>query len=229
MPLLWHLNLSRERFKDFDLTLVFLMPRFALRYMIHRAPDYFDWHSGEFEFVMDEERLQSESSRIWMESDYKKYCLLSPQERQEKTLSIQSLLEEIGIAESEKARLLFEQGNLFAAGESYEGAIAAYDAAFAIKPDKHEALNNKGIVLSKLDRNEEAIAAYDAALAIKPNYESAIYNKACLYGLQGDTESTLNFLKLAIELESENREIAKTDADFDSIRDNERFQQLINA
>jgi Tfp pilus assembly protein PilF len=37
--------------------------------------------------------------------------------------------------------------------------IAAYDAALAIKPDKHDALNNKGAALFKLGRYEAAIAA----------------------------------------------------------------------
>lgn len=138
--LLGHLNLSRERFKNFEICFVFLVPRFALRYLIHRAPDFFDWHSGVFEFVMNEARLKSESFRIWMESVYEKYCLLSAQERQNKILSIQSLLEESKIPATEKANLLFEQGNLFVADKSYEGAIAAYDAALAVNPDFPEAL-----------------------------------------------------------------------------------------
>jgi tetratricopeptide (TPR) repeat protein len=46
-----------------------------------------------------------------------------------------------------------------------------------IKPDKHEALNNKGNALGNLGRYEDAIAAYDAALTIKPDFHEALYNK----------------------------------------------------
>ncbi|MDA0268046.1 MAG: tetratricopeptide repeat protein [Cyanobacteria bacterium] len=80
----------------------------------------------------------------------------------------------------------------------YEEAIAAYDAALAIKPDKHEALNNKGIALGNLGRYEEAIAAYDAALAIKPDDHQALNNKgialvewAAKIQQEGNTEEAL--------------------------------------
>lgn len=64
--LLGHLNLGRERFQDnFKFCFVFLVPKFALKYLIRRAPDFFDWHSGVFEFVMDAKRLQQESEAIW--------------------------------------------------------------------------------------------------------------------------------------------------------------------
>ncbi|MEO1126546.1 MAG: tetratricopeptide repeat protein [Cyanobacteria bacterium J06639_16] len=189
--LLGHLNLSRERFKDFDICFVFLVPRFALRYLIHRAPDFFDWHSGVFEFVMDEEGLQSESSKIWAEANYKKYCLLSPQDRRDKILSVQSLLEEDQLPIDQKLGLLLEQGNLFAADQNFEAAIAAYDAALAIKPDNHEALNNKGIALRKLGRYEEAIASYDAALAIKPDKHDALNSKGIALGKLGRYEEAI--------------------------------------
>ena len=45
-----------------------------------------------------------------------------------------------------------------------EEAIASYDRALQIKPDDHEALNNRGIALGKLGRYEEAINSYDKAL-----------------------------------------------------------------
>jgi hypothetical protein len=41
--LLGHLNLARERFRDnFKIFFVFLVPKFALKYLIRRAPDLFD-------------------------------------------------------------------------------------------------------------------------------------------------------------------------------------------
>ncbi|MGD1906737.1 MAG: tetratricopeptide repeat protein [Leptolyngbyaceae cyanobacterium] len=46
-----------------------------------------------------------------------------------------------------------------------------------IKPNDHEAWNNRGIFLQKLRRYEAAIASYDKALAIKPGYEIAKENR----------------------------------------------------
>ncbi|MBE9041597.1 hypothetical protein IQ235_12480, partial [Oscillatoriales cyanobacterium LEGE 11467] len=53
-PVLRNLNQQRDRFRDnFDTCLVFLLPRFAVNYLIHRAPDFFDWRSGVFELPLD--------------------------------------------------------------------------------------------------------------------------------------------------------------------------------
>jgi tetratricopeptide (TPR) repeat protein len=45
-----------------------------------------------------------------------------------------------------------------------EDAIASYDKALELKPDLHEAWNNRGNALNDLGRWEEAIASYDKAL-----------------------------------------------------------------
>ncbi|MEH2372102.1 TPR end-of-group domain-containing protein [Nostoc sp.] len=109
-----------------------------------------------------------------------------------------------------------------------EEAIASYDQALKFKPDLHEAWNNRAIPLGNLGRNEEAIASYDQALKFKPDYHQAWYNKACYYALKGNIEQALENLQQAINLNpDEYREMAKTDSDFDGIREDERFQALI--
>ncbi|MEH1788106.1 MAG: tetratricopeptide repeat protein [Nostoc sp.] len=120
------------------------------------------------------------------------------------------------------------RGNALGNLERFEEAIASYDQALKFKPDYHEAWNNRGIALRKLGRFEEAIASYDQALEIKPDYPSAFYNKACYYALQGNIEKALENLQQAINLNlNKSREMAKTDLDFDGIRENKRFQALI--
>ncbi|MBD2778720.1 hypothetical protein [Iningainema tapete] len=50
-PILSHLNLQRERFRDnFNICFVFIVRLFGLKYFIHRAPDFYDWRAGVFEF-----------------------------------------------------------------------------------------------------------------------------------------------------------------------------------
>ncbi|ELS04052.1 tetratricopeptide repeat protein, partial [Xenococcus sp. PCC 7305] len=58
-----------------------------------------------------------------------------------------------------------------------EEAIASYDEALEIKPDKYEAWYNRGNALDDLGRLEEAIASYEQALEIKPDYDKALLNK----------------------------------------------------
>ena len=60
-PVLMNLNQQRERFKDnFNICFVFLLPLFGIKYFIQRAPDFFDWRSGSFEFPTDLESLEQE-------------------------------------------------------------------------------------------------------------------------------------------------------------------------
>jgi tetratricopeptide (TPR) repeat protein len=108
----------------------------------------------------------------------------------------------------------------------YEEAIAAYDQALAIKPND-EAFYNKGVVLRNLGRYKEAIAAYDRALAIKPDKQEAHFNKSCAFALSGEPDRAIAALQTAISLDPKNRELAKTDTDFDAIRDHLEFQQLL--
>ena len=110
-----------------------------------------------------------------------------------------------------------------------EEAIAAYDNAIAIKPDKHEAFSNKGVALSALGRTEEAIAAYDDVIAIKPDDHQALYNKACSYALSHQLNGAIASLQKAIALDNTNHyiEMAKTDTDFDAIRDRPQFQAFL--
>jgi tetratricopeptide (TPR) repeat protein len=111
---------------------------------------------------------------------------------------------------------------------SYEEAIASLDKALEIKPDYHKAWYARGNALYGLDFYEEAIISYDQALKFRENYHKAWYNKAGCYALQGNVEQAIESLQQAINLSpDEYREMAKTDSDFDSIRDDERFQALI--
>ena len=111
----------------------------------------------------------------------------------------------------------------------YEEAIASYDKVLQIQPDNNEAWYLRGLALHDLEQYEQAIASYDQVLAIKPNDTSAFYNKACCYALQNNIDQAIENLQQAIKLSPEEyREMAKTDSDFDKIREDERFQALIH-
>jgi len=87
---------------------------------------------------------------------------------------------------------------------------------------------NRGIPLHNLGRFEEAIASYDKALEIKPDFHEAFYNKACSYALNGQVDLLMQNLQRAINLNPDkNREMAKTDSDFDNVRSHPKFKALI--
>ncbi|NJK41324.1 MAG: tetratricopeptide repeat protein [Acaryochloridaceae cyanobacterium SU_2_1] len=124
--------------------------------------------------------------------------------------------------------LFLELGSLFFAGADYKSAISSFDKALQFKPDNYLAWYNRGVALAKLGHHDEAISSYDKALNFKPDQDQAFYNKACCYALQANPEAAVDNLKHAIALEPERyQKMAKTDSDFDLIRDHEAFQALL--
>ena len=198
--LLAHLNLSRERFRDhFQMCFVFLVPLFALKYLMRRAPDFFDWRSGVLEFTMDAEQVEEESRRLWLEGEYEEYLTWTPQQRNTRIMEIQALLEEPQQTPKRKLDLLIDQGNLFLTFECYEAAISSYKRAIEIKPDFHEGWYNRGYALSALGRKEEAIDSYDQAIAIKPDELVWCNRGLALYAL-GHKEAAIASYEKAIEI-----------------------------
>lgn len=112
--------------------------------------------------------------------------------------------------------------------QQLDQALAAYDRALQLKPDFPEAWFGRGTLLTKQQQWEEAIVAYDKAILIKPDFFLAWFGKARCYALQGQPDVMLDSLKQAIQLNPERmKEAAKTDAAFDSLRDDPRFQALV--
>jgi tetratricopeptide (TPR) repeat protein len=107
-------------------------------------------------------------------------------------------------------------------------ALAAYDQALKLKPNWPTVQNNRAAVLMKLQRYPEAIAACNQAIAIQPDEPAIWYNKACCYGIQGDVDGAIENLQQAMQRNPQTyQQLATTDADFDPIRQNPRFQQII--
>jgi tetratricopeptide (TPR) repeat protein len=112
--------------------------------------------------------------------------------------------------------------------QNYEEAVKSYDEAIAIQSNKHEAWINRGIALTKLQRYKEALASYNQAITIQPNLHQAYYNKACNYALQNNLELAIENLKKAMQLVPQKyQNLAKSDTDFDKIRGEQRFQELL--
>lgn len=200
-PILNHLNQQRERFRDdFPFCFVFLLRSFSLNYLIHRAPDFFDWRSGVYELPTAPELVEEESIRLLLEGDYKKYLQLTPEQKIEKVLEIQELLAEKHQTDSNKASLLFELGNLLYSAQEYETAISFYEQELRSKPDDYFAWYNRGHALLNLGENEQAIASYDQALMFKPDDHYAWYNRGNALRNLGRNEDAIFSYEQALKL-----------------------------
>ncbi|WP_236505989.1 tetratricopeptide repeat protein, partial [Tychonema sp. BBK16] len=207
-PVLINLNQQRERFRDnFNICFVFILRRFAVNYLIERAPDFFDWRSSLFKFSMDKESLQSESMQACSErGKLEEYLALTPEARKRELVRIQGLIDEDGQTPEQKAELFFEQALLYRSADQYAKAIASYDKALEIKPDYHEAWYNRGIALDDLGRLEEAIASYDKALEIKPDLHEAWNNRGNALVNLGRLEEAIASYDKALEFKPDDHE-----------------------
>ncbi|MEG4047278.1 tetratricopeptide repeat protein, partial [Microcoleus sp. Pol17_C1] len=201
-PVLINLNQQRERFRDdFKICFVFILPRFAVNYLIQRTPDFFDWRSSLFKLSMDKELLQLESRQACSERGKREdYLALTFPERKRELVRIQSLIDEDGQTPEQQAELFYEQGLLYGYAKEYTKAIPSFDKALEIKPDYDEAWYYRGIALANLERWEEAIASYDKALEIKPDYHVTWNNRGKALGNLGRWEEAIASFDKALEI-----------------------------
>jgi hypothetical protein len=77
-------------------------------------------------------------------------------------------------------------------------------------------------------RYGDALAAVQGALEHIPDHAGLNYNYACFATLAGDTgEDTFAHLRRSVELRPQFREDARTDTDFDAVRDDPRFEEAL--
>ncbi len=101
---------------------------------------------------------------------------------------------------------IFVEGLLHQMEENWLEAIASYDRALEIKPDKHEAWVNRGISLHRLGRYEEAIASYDRALEIKPDKHEAWNNRGNALAFLGRYEEAIASYERAVDIKLDKHE-----------------------
>lgn len=172
---LGNLNLQRERFRDdFPIAFVLFLPLFGLKYFIRRAPDFFDWRSGVFEFLTDSDKFQIASQRVFAEREtLEDYLELPDGDLKRKILELEELLVEEHHPVNYRAQLLFECAMLLDGAGEYRAAIQFYDRLLKLDETKAGVWYNRGIDLASLGEFREAVKDYDRALSLQPEFAEA--------------------------------------------------------
>jgi tetratricopeptide (TPR) repeat protein len=159
-PILSHLNQQRENFRDhFDnICFVFILPKFAIRYFVRRAPDFYDWNSGVFEIIdlLNQKNIDSLPDEFEQGFVSNLRNISENNSHAESTIIVNHIA--LNYRESQ-VNYLLESGR-------YEEAISFCDKILANNPDNYNSWNNRGNSLNNLGRYEEAIISYDKALSI---------------------------------------------------------------
>ncbi|MDS0527213.1 hypothetical protein NNC19_16090 [Clostridium sp. SHJSY1] len=114
----------------------------------------------------------------------------------------------------------------------FEEGMKDIDKSLQIKGDYGYARFNKALNYELNGKYDESLSWYDKALEVE-NYMWSYYGKASIYGRRGDVENTILNLKKAIEVESAKdqesgiKKEARTEKDFDPVRGNKAFQEII--
>jgi len=122
---------------------------------------------------------------------------------------------------------LLNKGAILSRLGAYEEAIMYFDKVLTINTNEVDALMLKGHALYKSGQYEKAIGCYDQAILIAPSSAKAWYNRSCYMVKSGNIDGAIYNLAEAIRLDKKYKESAVTDKDFDSIRNNAKFKQLM--
>ena len=98
-----------------------------------------------------------------------------------------------------------------------------------MNPSDARAANLLAATYANLGEAEKALDYAERSLAIDPEDAMLLYNVACTYCLLGRTDEAISCLERAVDKGFGHKEWVEHDPDLDALRDNPRFQTIMNA
>lgn len=108
----------------------------------------------------------------------------------------------------------------------YDGAMNDIDKSLSIDSNYGYARFNKALTYELYEKMDDALKWYNKALEIE-EYVWSYYGIASIYGRRGDVANTMLYLNKAIQIDSGVKEVAKTEHDFDPVKNSEEFQKAV--
>ena len=108
----------------------------------------------------------------------------------------------------------------------YDGGMKDIDKSLSIDGNYGYARFNKALTYELYGNMDEALKWYNKALEVE-DYVWSYYGISSIYGRRGDVENTMTYLNKAIKIDSGVKEVAKTEHDFDPVKNSEEFQKVI--
>jgi tetratricopeptide (TPR) repeat protein len=83
-----------------------------------------------------------------------------------------------------------------------------------------------GAYLAKGEK-QKALSMFQQAIEADPNFATSYYNVSCIHAIQHEKEKTIEHLKKGIALDQLYKEKARKDKDFDFLRGDKEFEELL--
>jgi tetratricopeptide (TPR) repeat protein len=121
-----------------------------------------------------------------------------------------------------------EEGDILERARAYRTLCErALDKRPSFRPKTFEEMLNYGVFLHNRGEFEEALKYFHQGAELHPKNEHVLYCMAAAAARAGDTPSALKALKSAIASNPANRAQARSDSDFDPIREDEEFVAIV--
>ncbi len=108
----------------------------------------------------------------------------------------------------------------------YNGGMKDIDKSLSIDGNYGYARFNKALAYELYEDFDKALEWYNKDLEIE-DYEWSYYGIASIYGRKGDVTNTMTYLNKAIQIDSGVKEVAKTEHDFDPVKNSEEFKRAV--
>jgi serine/threonine protein kinase/Tfp pilus assembly protein PilF len=108
----------------------------------------------------------------------------------------------------------------------YRSGIEKARRHLELNPDDVRALYLCGGALARSENSEEGLRMVERAVALAPEEVGVLYNAACIYANLDRADESLRYLERAIRNGYNHLAWLDTDSDFDSLRQDPRFQAL---
>jgi len=123
--------------------------------------------------------------------------------------------------------VLMREGRAAVDKENWVEATAKFKALTEVQPRNGQAWLMLGYALHADKKLDEALPIHIKATEFPTVRDTAAYNVACVYALKGDKDKAIEWLKKAIEFGFGDAAHAEDDTDFDSIKSDQRFKDLV--
>ena len=125
------------------------------------------------------------------------------------------------------AKKYFDRGRVFYKKGRLRDAKRLYEKALKIDPGYVDALNNLAVIYMHEKNFSAAQRSLEKAVRLKPSVVDPYYNLACVFAIRGDVPKSLSHLKKAVSIDRSVRQWARNDADFNNVRGNPGFKDII--
>ncbi|WP_081431317.1 HEAT repeat domain-containing protein [Moorena bouillonii] len=192
--ILSHLNQRRELFRDHFPTLcfVFVLPAFAIKYFIRRAPDFYDWSAGVFEFYVDKVDVTATTEML----------VANGEQQIDVTNYVQ--IGDTVYTDRDLSDLRRSQGEQLLESKRFDEALSCYQEALQLyrklgdQAEIASTLTTIGNVFQGLEHYDQALSSYQEAVAISEQINNQV-SQASALGVLGETYLSLGDYQQAID------------------------------